>query len=78
MSYLDIRKCFLNMVAWFLNKYKLTHKDKIIDKRLRRKFYRAYEITKKMKKSTPEYSEGYFDGADLDEETREFIKFINS
>jgi hypothetical protein len=30
-----------------------------------------------MKKSTPEYMEGYFDGADLDEETKEFIRFIN-
>ena len=66
------------MVAYFLNKYKLAYKNKEIDKRLRRKFYRAYEITKKMKKSTPEYLEGYFDGADLDQETREFIRFINS
>ena len=65
------------MVAYFLNKYKLINKDKKIDKRLRRKFYRAMDIIKKMKGKSNDYIEGYFDGADLDEETREFIRFIN-
>lgn len=65
------------MVGFFWNKFKALNKDKI-DSRIRRKFYRAWDIIKKMKKSTPEYSEGYFDGANLDEETRQFIRFINS
>lgn len=65
------------MVAWYLNKYKSVNKDKEIDKRLRRKFYRAYEITKKMKKNTPEYIEGFCDGASLDIETKEFIMFMS-
>lgn len=68
------------MVAYFLNKYKSINKNKEIDKRLRRKFYRAYDITKKIDKSgnkSVDYMEGYMDGANLDEETKEFIRFIN-
>lgn len=66
------------MVAWYLNKYKSINKDKVIDKRLRRKFYRAYDMTNKMRRynQSIDYIEGFCDGAGVDLETREFIIFM--
>ena len=67
------------MVAWYLNKYKIVNKDKVIDKRLRRKFYRAYDISNKMRSvnKSIDYVDGFCDGAGVDAETREFIMFIS-
>lgn len=63
-------------ILW--NNYKLYIIGKSIEpsENIRVKFYRAINIYKKMKSYSPDYLQGFFDGARLDEQTKEFIRFI--
>lgn len=69
------------MYCWTKYKEKQQKEGKQIDSRIRRKFYRAMDMIKKMPSKYPnrvsiDYIDGFCDGACLDAETREFIKFI--
>ncbi len=63
-------------ILW--NNYKLYIIGKSIEpsENIRVKFYRAINIYKKMKFYSTDYVQGFFDGARLDEQTKEFIRFI--
>lgn len=63
-------------ILW--NNYKFYISGKSIEPSefIRVKFYRAINIYKKMKAYSNDYVEGFFDGARLDEQTKDFIRFI--
>lgn len=69
------------MYHWTKYKEKCQKENKQIDNRVRRKFYRAMDMIKKFPSKYPakissDYIDGFCDGACLDTETKEFIKFI--